>query len=210
LEKDFFLYKDDYDRVHTNITNLKSSLRQFLRYKDQKLVNIDIVNSQPLILLLTKPFLSSIRCALLNDFDNGLDLFNYKSLVEHGRLYDFIMNKLEVDNRGEFKEQFFKEIFFGKKVGSYFWQLFPSVAKLLLDIKKSDYRTLAWMMQRAEADIIINRICRRIMTEHPNLFISTIHDSILTIESGVGKIKTIISEEFGQLGLVPTIRIETT
>lgn len=45
---EFFFKPDLHGRVHTNLTNLWSEFRQFLRYKGECLVNIDIGNSQPL------------------------------------------------------------------------------------------------------------------------------------------------------------------
>lgn len=46
------------ERLHTNLTNIKSELRQFITYKGELLVNIDIKNSQPFIstLLLNAAF----------------------------------------------------------------------------------------------------------------------------------------------------------
>ena len=52
-DQQWFFVADKYGRVHTNITNLKSSLRRCLRWHKQKLVNTDICNSQPLFLGLT-------------------------------------------------------------------------------------------------------------------------------------------------------------
>jgi hypothetical protein len=43
---------DDYGRVHTNITNLKRSLRKYLSVRGRRLVNVDIASSQPLFLAL--------------------------------------------------------------------------------------------------------------------------------------------------------------
>lgn len=53
---DFFTVADRFGRFHTNLTNLKASLRPFLRYRESKLVNLDIANSQPMVfsLLLVK------------------------------------------------------------------------------------------------------------------------------------------------------------
>lgn len=42
-------------RVHSLVTRLSREIRQHLRIKNQNLVNIDIMNSQPLILCLTLP-----------------------------------------------------------------------------------------------------------------------------------------------------------
>lgn len=208
LNKDFFLYGDNYGRVHTNITSLKSSLRKFLIYQNQKLVNIDIVNSQPLFLLLLPPFLP-IRCTLSREIESSdMCVVKYKHLVEDGTFYDYLMEHLGDKDRQDFKERFFRETFFGRRVSKEFYNLFPSIAQTLLDLKKSDYRSLAWMMQKAESDLIINKICRRIMVEQPKCFVATIHDSILTTPENVTKISEIISEEFSNVGLLPSIRIE--
>ena len=208
-DKDFFLYSDNYGRIHTNITNLKSTLRKYLFYEGNKLVNVDIVNSQPLLLIPTLFPSSSIRCTFSIYFEDiAMDFLKYKGLVEKGELYDYLMEQSGDTDRQGFKEKFFRETFFGKRTSRLFCDLFPSVAEKLLAVKKKDYRRLAWMMQRTESKLMISRICRRLMEEHYGTFIATIHDSILTTEEDVSKVKGIISEEFERIGLSPTIRIE--
>ncbi|CAM4357045.1 hypothetical protein [Flavobacterium terrigena] len=54
-------------RLHTNITNLKSVLRQFLYYKSKKLVNIDLKNSQIYFLAM---LLLSIKHKKVNEIRN--------------------------------------------------------------------------------------------------------------------------------------------
>ena len=57
--KDFYYSVDEnIGRFHSNIANIKKELRAFIKYDGQKLVNIDIKNSQPLFstLLLKKAF----------------------------------------------------------------------------------------------------------------------------------------------------------
>ena len=49
---DFFSIPDRYGRFHSNLTNLKRTLRPFLRYRDSELVNLDIADSQPMIFCL--------------------------------------------------------------------------------------------------------------------------------------------------------------
>ena len=51
-DRDFFTIPDRFGRFHSNLTNLKSSLRPHLRYHDSPLVNLDISNSQPMIFCL--------------------------------------------------------------------------------------------------------------------------------------------------------------
>ncbi len=209
--KEFFLYSDDYGRVHTNVTNLKSTLRRYLLYNGQRLVNIDIVNSQPLLLLPTLFPTSSIRCTFSIYFENiEMDLLRYKALVENGELYDYLMEKAGEKDRSSFKEKFFRETFFGKKTSKLFCELFPSVAKELIRVKSKDYRRLAWLMQKTESKLMISNVCRRIMEEHGDTFMATIHDSILTTPDNEPKIKKIMYEEFAKIGLIPKIRTEST
>lgn len=57
MGKEFYFTLDNsVGRFHSNLTNLKKELRSFITYKGQKLVNVDIKNSQPLLstLLLKK------------------------------------------------------------------------------------------------------------------------------------------------------------
>jgi len=214
LNKEFFLYSDEYGRVHTNITSLKSSLRKYLTFQGKKLVNVDIINSQPLFLLLIPSILPTIRCTFSNCFENNtMDIFKYKSFVEHGELYEYLMREFGFEDRRQFKEAFFRDVFFGKKVPwqrkVHFDELFPTVAKILDEVKKDDYKSLAWMMQRAESNLIITQICGRLMDEHKDCFISTIHDSILTTVDQADKIERIMKQEFQKLGILPSIRVES-
>jgi hypothetical protein len=68
---DFFTIPDRYGRFHSNITNLKKTLRPFLRYRESKLVNLDIANSQPMIfcLLLVNLLSNSGKLENLIDYE---------------------------------------------------------------------------------------------------------------------------------------------
>jgi len=209
-DKEFYLHRDEFGRIHTNLTILKSTLRKFLSYKGTKFVNVDVVNSQPLLLLLAINTIHlTIRCTGDIYFEDvPPDVLCYKRLVEQGRLYEFLMKNAQTTDRNSFKESFFRETFFGKKTSKLFCDLFPTIGKEIRNIKRKDYRRLAWMMQRKESKLIITKICGRIMREHPDAFIGTIHDSILTTPEHVSTIKKIMSEEFEKIGLSPTIRID--
>lgn len=70
----YFTVDSSVGRLHTNLTNIKSELRNFLTYDGQELVSIDFKNSQPtLSTLLLKP-----------DFWKGKyeSLFGYSYLIE--------------------------------------------------------------------------------------------------------------------------------
>jgi hypothetical protein len=209
-DKEFYLHRDEFGRIHTNLTILKSTLRRFLSYKGKKFVNIDVVNSQPLLLLLTiKSIYLTIRCTGAIYFEDvPPDVLCYKRLVERGELYEYLMKRAQTANRDNFKENFFRDTFFGKKTSNLFCELFPTIGKEIRRIKRKDYRRLAWMMQRKESKLIITKICGRIMREHPEVFIGTIHDSVLTTPENVSTIRQIMSEEFEKIGLSPTIRVD--
>lgn len=58
-KKEFYYSVDDnVGRFHSNLTNLKKELRNYITYNGQRLVNVDIKNSQPLfsLLLFNKDF----------------------------------------------------------------------------------------------------------------------------------------------------------
>ena len=59
-DRDFHFAVCDYGRVHTNASNLSSRLRPYLRYEGEPLVQLDVRNSQPLML-----------CLVLNDLMAG-------------------------------------------------------------------------------------------------------------------------------------------
>lgn len=68
--KEFYCSIDDnVGRFHSNLTNIKREIRNHITYDGQKLVNVDIKNSQPLFstLLLQKSFYQN-QPALLNFF----------------------------------------------------------------------------------------------------------------------------------------------
>jgi hypothetical protein len=67
---DFFTVVDRFGRFHTNLTNLKATLRPFLRYRGARLCNLDIANSQPMVFCL-------LLVNLLSNNDKLGNLINY-------------------------------------------------------------------------------------------------------------------------------------
>lgn len=66
-DQDWYFSVCEYGRVHHNVSSLKSEFRRSLSYKGQRLINLDIANSQPLLFsvvlinsLCHKEFLSSL------------------------------------------------------------------------------------------------------------------------------------------------------
>jgi hypothetical protein len=55
---------------------------------------------------------------------------------------------------------------------------------------------------------MFGRVVPRIMRERPDLFISTIHDSILTPAGDGEFVRGVMLDEFAQLGVSPQVKIE--
>ena len=109
--------------------------------------------------------------------------------------------------RDSFKRLFFSQVFFGKikttgRVRELFARDFPTVYKAINDLKRKDYRQLAYLLQAHESKIMIDVICRRILDELPGTFIATIHDSIMTTPD-----KAEVGQDDHGEG-VPTVRTE--
>ena len=143
------------------------------------------------------------------------DVKEFIELCEQGILYDDLMRRLNIPprRRDSFKRLFFSQVFFGKikttgRVRELFARDFPTVYKAINDLKRKDYRQLAYLLQAHESKIMIDIICRRILDELPGTFIATIHDSIMTTPDKADEVKTIMVREFQRFGLNPMIRLE--
>jgi hypothetical protein len=86
--------------------------------------------------------------------------------------------------------------------------LFPTVMADMREIKRPDHRRLAHFAQRIESAFMFGRVVPRIMRERPDLFISTIHDSILTPVADAQFVRAVTLDEFAQLGVSPQVKIE--
>ncbi len=111
------------------------------------------------------------------------DVMEFIDLCERGVLYDDLMRRLGIpaQRRKGFKHLFFSQVFFGKvkitgRVRELFARDFPTVYKAINDLKRKDYRQLAYLLQAHESKIMIDIICRKILDELPGTFIATIRD----------------------------------
>jgi len=204
--QDFWFVVCRYGRVHTPATSLKRGLRRYLRIEGQPLVEIDIANSQPLML------------ALLMQ-ERGIttpDALAYRSLCEQGQLYGHLMESQGVptSERREYKRKVIGQVLYCKNsdqdnpLSIAFGKMFPSVMKVIKDTKRQGYRHLPRHMQRKESDIMIRDVCGRLTREHPQVPVLSIHDSLMTTRSHVALAQRIIHEEFAKLGITPTLNVK--
>lgn len=262
-------------RVHTVVTRLSRSLRSCLHFQGSPLVNIDVKNSQPLLLGLVLLQYRSAGNSFLNihSFDScgndpylhlmagpslhfasssssrnsprdprpsitmsilekeverimggGMsererllkpDEVRYVTLCEAGTLYEHLHERggLAGISRDEVKVRVFREVLYGQNraVTGFtraFGEAFPNVTEVVRAAKRKDYTHLACLMQRLESTIMINRVCRSLMDEHPDVPVVTIHDSIMTTPDHVGLVSRLIRREFNRVGLTPMLSVD--
>lgn len=224
----WFFHSDDYGRVHTNISNLKSSLRKHLVHKGRNLRNIDIRNSQPLflaILLLnfysnngslsfyTPPSPSPLP--LRSDISVPSDVMKYVMLSQNGTLYDVIASMIgDERDRGVVKKRLFRELFFCRNkpwrtdCEKVFEREFPNVYGVIRDLKRDDYTHLSKLLQKTESGFIINGVVRDCMNQHPDMFVTTIHDSVMVAEEDVPVVRELLLRRFSHYGITPELKVE--
>ena len=109
----FFLKRDEnVNRFHSGLTNINSILRNAITYRGEKLISIDIANSQPYLstLLLTEEFWKRSEDSIKYNNNNKIqlqDIFNYYIML--GEMAVSPMNKevlpyVELVRGGEFYE----------------------------------------------------------------------------------------------------------
>jgi hypothetical protein len=84
IDKRYYFYVDDnVHRLHTNITNMQSDLRNFFSWKGKHLVSIDISNSQPFLSCILFSPLFYTHDSILNDKkkDNQLTIFSFPDIL---------------------------------------------------------------------------------------------------------------------------------
>lgn len=177
-DKHIFYHFDDYGRMHTNYTILKSFIRKnCLLIDGEETCEIDIPNSQPL-------FLTKII-----DMDSNLvdqkELLLFKQLTISGTYYQYVMSQLGESNKKRVKEMTYK-VLFGRniatsKVDKNFKKMFPTIHQFIKNYKKEngDYRVLAYDLQKAESNLVFNTVIKKVMQFYPEIKLITIHDSIV-------------------------------
>jgi hypothetical protein len=177
-DKHIFYHFDNYGRMHTNFTILKSFIRKnCLLIDGEETSEIDIKNSQPLFLckLIT---LDGLHIVDKSEFEL------FKWLTYNGKFYQYMMDNSTIQDKNEMKKCIYK-VFFGKnfknKSDDVFKNLFPTIYNFIKFYKKEhkDYRILAYDLQNLESNLIFNKIVKEIMYIYPEIKVITIHDSII-------------------------------
>ena len=87
--------------------------------------------------------------------------------------------------------------------------IFPSVFSLFKVIKEIDYKLLPIILQRIESYVMLEIVCKQISIEYPELYFTTLHDSIITTEGNEHIIEEILIREIKHLtGYEPKLGIK--
>lgn len=190
-------------RVHNWISRLPKFFRSFLSLDGERLVSIDVKNSQMIHL-----------SSLLGKLANSPELDKFRVLCESGVIYEYIMTVTGYKgSRNEFKPAFYKQILFSKnsnmiryKMFKSFAKVFPQVAELLTRVKIEDHSQLARMMQKEEANIIINDTDSVVSTLMANgIDCITLHDSVIVRESDADRAELLMSRTYKQKGITVSL-----
>lgn len=196
--KHIFYHFDSYGRMHTNYTILKSFIRKnCLLIDGEETCELDINNSQPL-------FLTKLIADSKSKWVN-LDEFElFKQLTINGNYYQYMMDMLGETNKKKIKEMTYK-VLFGRNIGhskidKAFKSIFPTIHNFIKLYKKEhdDYKILAYDLQKAESNLIFNKIIKRIINTYPHIKMITIHDSIVIPKKDRELASTIFHDELAK------------
>lgn len=195
LENDILIAKrsSSNSRLNTNYTNLPNPLFEEIK-KDNKLVEIDAVNSQ-----------FAILANLIKDFVND----DFVKDAIGGTLYEKVAKKLGV-NRKEAKEKMFKTIYskphYISKDKSSIGELYPETIPFLDKYKqKKSHSDLAIAMQKKESEIYLDGVLKKLYSM--GILAITKHDSIIVYQEQAQLIKSVIIEVLDAMAYELKIKI---
>jgi hypothetical protein len=167
-------------RFYSTITNLPFTSLPFFKMYRRKVYDIDIKNSQPLLLSIL--------------IDNPL----YKSDVEQGIFYDKVAAELGIEKK-YFKMLSYKYIFFSNKptlsgkIFNAMEKIYPSMMQSINNLKKE--MNLALKLQTLESEIFINKLGKLPIKKLLR------HDQVLIHKEDFELVKMFLLNEYKRIGL---------
>jgi hypothetical protein len=212
IKQEWFFSRDTKGRrVHNNFVNLAKSLKPYVYLQHDilaKLVNIDVANSQPLMLAML----------MLHRQGSAMqaDARTFLALCEAGTLYNTLVAQFGLQSltKKEFKTKLFTW-FYAKNaqvVNTAEWfrfaELYPSVAAFVVEAKRTSYKALSHAMQQLESELVIDTVIKRIAYEHKASWCLTVHDSITTTTDMQDVVIDALLTAYGERGVTPTLNVK--
>ena len=211
--RDFTFHPDTTaGRIHTNLTNLRSELRQYIRLDGQRIIGRDLVSSQPVFLscLLVKKYANE---DMPDDVMKFIQLCLDGGMKDDPDIYNFIkqQNRL-TETRKEVKITFYEKILFSKtptrnhaKVTKAFKKTFPSVWAFIVELKGDDHAQCAIALQSLESRMFIGAAAEvmargiKVLTLHDALYIQANEENQQIVD------EIILSRFMKEYRVTPTI-----
>ena len=142
---------------------------------------------------------------------------DYERLVQEGRLYDELQDRLEshgiVMPREVLKRKFLCDVLAKKKasrrgaeypspVEDAFREVFPTVYRFVREFNRDgwEHANLIRELQRQESQFVIEMVAADLMARHPTMFIITLHDAIYVREVDLPKVVEAFKRAFERIG----------
>ncbi len=157
------------------------------------------------------------------------DVEKWLKNIESGTLYETLMDAMgwAPDRRDEFKANELFSVLYGDPT-NFGWRTdgrgkllppselkpmlaerYPNVWKFIVEYhQQHGHGELARELQRQEARLMIRGVCGRLIEEHSDCPLITVHDAILTTAPWVATVQQVILDEFGKLGIRPTLKVK--
>jgi hypothetical protein len=196
-------------RIFTPVTSSPKDMRQFFQY-DEPLVEVDISCALPLL----------FNKYLLNE--NAPDVQLYRWLTsDEGEidLYEYLGTEVWQEEFPIWNDEVRDHIkiltmviFFGKQntirdLRRKFEQEFPTVSRVMKELKKKNYKILAEVLMKEESNLIIDEVSKEILEVEPYRLLLTIHDAMIVPESFSDDVKRrIIKAVERRINLTPKVK----
>lgn len=212
-------------RVFNSITSMCRPVRKALRIHGSPLVGIDLKCCQPALLsMLIQGSCETTQIAKSGNHskvhpcvspetrplaDPSLwlrrDVRDFACRTSDGSLYDFLLEQVPGLSRDQLKRRFLCDVL--AKKGKYdsavekaVAKLWPSVLEFVRHTNRFDRAELIRALQRAEASLVIEQVCSRIVDYHPGDFAITIHDAIYSHPEHAWAIEQAFESAFDEMG----------
>lgn len=209
FDSKFATIDDTSSRLHNNLTNLSTSLRNTLSLNGKSLVQSDLKNCQPLLFRVH-----------LNKYPHipQTELDKYLNVVCNVGFYEFFAEKLNIilteKNRMVFKKKIFGGVLFDKnrkslsKYEKVFQKEFPVIFYCMRDMKFDNYKNIPISLQKLESQYIFHCV-DKLSKENKDIELLTIHDSIVTTEGNEKIVYDLMINEFEKMfNITPKIKVE--
>jgi hypothetical protein len=192
----FFATDRKTGRVYHNVANCPKEMRAHLRLDGRELVEVDISNCQPMLL------------HYLYEDKTSAEAVRYKKIAEEGIFYEVVAavaGQTRDDAKGQFLTFAFGQIHHSNKLGRAFSTLFQELRAIMDGIKMGNYRKMAILLQKLEAELMINTVVP--ILEKRGMPVLTVHDSLMVFPEHAGQVQEIIKAECQRLyNLCPRLK----